>query len=405
MSCVYSQKNLISSIALTASVTDPNDVNPIGLVVNNQTLWVAQNGKSLVSQYELNGTLLAFVNSSALPSGLVFNPLSLNNLSTNFLVTSGTNTGSANLILVTQNGVIQGFNSTVDPLNFITVFTGSGKVFYGVALAQQTSATSITPTIQQLYVTNFASGFVEVYNSTWTQIAQFTDTSLTALGYGPLGIAVTCQNLVYVTYALRGSNNVPTPGIGLGFVDIFSAAGSLLTRFASAGSLNVPYGLDIHSDYVLIGNNGDGNILRYDISSCDRTGEFTNFVTTCHCGVIRNANLWSITTNVNTGSTVFFNAGINNQASGITGKLCKHHSNHRLRAEETKEPVEDQKLRRLTFQLDPILFSSAASPQQKNPSEARRKPIIRKREKKMALSRRGRTSTSSWMTKGFCSSI
>lgn len=353
MSCVFTQRNLVSSIGLTADFTDPNNINPIGQVINNCTIWVSQNGTSLVSQYELTGQLLAFINTASSPSGLTFNPLSLDNLSTNFLVTNGTVTAPANLILVTTNGVIQGINPQVNATDAITVFTGSGKVFYGVALAQQTcSSASITPTIQQLYVTNFASGFVEVYNATWSQISQFTDTTLTSLGYGPLGIAIdSCKNLVYVTFALRNTSNAPVPGIGLGFVDLFTPAGALLGRFASAGPLNIPYGLDIHSNYINVGNNGDGRILRYNINDCDRTGTFSCSFQTCQGGILENNSLWAITTNPNTGSSVFFNAGINDTTSGLTGRFNHNNNNNKKHNSSSNSHSSNhrQKSRRLQF--------------------------------------------------------
>jgi uncharacterized protein (TIGR03118 family) len=333
MSRLYQQKNLISSVALTAKNTDPNNAVPIGILINNCTIWVTQNSTSTASQYELDGSLLATVATPALPTGLVFNPLSLNGQSSGFLVSNGTLTGSANLILVTQNGVIAGFNPTVDPLNFITTFTGAGKVFKGVALATQDGCNSMAPAVQQLYVTNFASGFIEIYSSTWTFVSQFTDTNLTSIGYAPFGIAVRpCDNIIFVSFAQQNeAKTQAVPGVSLGYVDVFSVTGVLLSRFASGGPLNAPYGIVPCSDFVLIGNNGDGRILRYEFVKCDNKGNFEGPLMTCEGGVIENGGLWGLAMNPTTGSDVFFNA------LTLTGVLRR--KKHRSRRMKPFDPL------------------------------------------------------------------
>jgi uncharacterized protein (TIGR03118 family) len=56
-------------------------------------------------------------------------------------------------------------------------------------------------------------------------------------------------------------------GAGLGYVDIFDFSGNFVSRFASAGSLNAPWGIaaapagfGMFQGDVLIGNFGDGTI-------------------------------------------------------------------------------------------------------------------------------------------------
>jgi hypothetical protein len=73
---------------------------------------------------------------------------------------------------------------------------------------------------------------------------------------------------LYVTYAMQNANRIrEVTGAGLGYVNVFDLSGNLVSRFASAGALNVPWGVavapsgfgSIASD-VLIGNFGDGTI-------------------------------------------------------------------------------------------------------------------------------------------------
>ena len=57
------------------------------------------------------------------------------------------------------------------------------------------------------------------------------------------------------------------PGAGLGYVDVFDFSGNFVSRFASAGALNAPWGIAVApsgfgslAGDVLIGNFGDGKI-------------------------------------------------------------------------------------------------------------------------------------------------
>jgi uncharacterized protein (TIGR03118 family) len=72
----------------------------------------------------------------------------------------------------------------------------------------------------------------------------------------------------YVTYAMQdGAMHDEITGAGLGYVDTFDFSGNLVSRFASAGALNAPWGIalapagfgSLEGD-LLIGNFGDGTI-------------------------------------------------------------------------------------------------------------------------------------------------
>src|SRR5437870_10058720 len=87
--------------------------------------------------------------------------------------------------------------------------------------------------------------------------------------YAPHGI----QNIngtIFVTYAKQDKAKMnDAPGAGFGFVDAFDTSGNLLTRVASRGVLNAPWGLALApSDFgafsgdLLVGNFGNGMIDR-----------------------------------------------------------------------------------------------------------------------------------------------
>ena len=63
----------------------------------------------------------------------------------------------------------------------------------------------------------------------------------------------------------------PVNGAGNGVVDIFDVNGNFVKRFASAGTLNSPWGVAVapssfgqFSNAILVGNFGDGTINAFD---------------------------------------------------------------------------------------------------------------------------------------------
>jgi len=105
-----------------------------------------------------------------------------------------------------------------------------------------------TTTAPQLYVANFYSGAVEVYDGNFAPVSlganAFTDSQLPA-GFAPFNVANLAGNL-YVSYAKQDPNKVlDVPGPGNGFVDVFDMSGNLKTRLIAGGVLNSPWGMTI----------------------------------------------------------------------------------------------------------------------------------------------------------------
>src|SRR5204862_4187127 len=98
----------------------------------------------------------------------------------------------------------------------------------------------------------------------------FEDPAVPA-GFAPFGI----QNVggtIFVTYAKQDADaEDDVHGQGLGFVDEFDTAGTLLGRVATRGQLNAPWGIAMapasfgrFGGDLLVGNFGDGEITAFE---------------------------------------------------------------------------------------------------------------------------------------------
>jgi len=180
-----------------------------------------------------------------------------------------------------------------------------------------------------LYATNFRFARVDVFDKDFNQVTltgSFSDPSIPA-GFAPFGI----QNLggmLFVTYAKQDAQkHDDVSGPGNGFVDVFRTDGTLLGRFASRGSLNSPWGLalspssfgNFHDD-VLVGDFGDGRINAFSPG-----GAFRGQLKSQTSAPIQIDGLWGLRFgNGGAGGdpgTLFFAAGINDEADGLFGTL------------------------------------------------------------------------------------
>jgi uncharacterized protein (TIGR03118 family) len=253
----YVQTNLVSDIPGMAQNTDLNLVNPWGIASSaTSPFWVSDNGTGVATLYNGAGTPQALVvtipppsggTPPAAPTGVVFN--------------GGADFGGFRFIFATEDGTIAGWNggttATLQKDN-----SAAGAVYKGLAIGPS-----------NLYATNFHAGTIDVFDTNFDPVihaGSFTDPNLPA-GFAPFGI----QNLggkLYVTYALQdaaGKDDVAGPGNG--FVDVFDTNGNFLQRLVTQGALNSPWGLAMapanfgeFSNYLLVGNFGDGRINAFD---------------------------------------------------------------------------------------------------------------------------------------------
>jgi uncharacterized protein (TIGR03118 family) len=319
----YVATNLVSDIPGAARRQDGNLVNPWGIAVGSSgTIWVANNGTGTSTLYDSHGVPQSLVvnipasatnSDGANPTGTVFNDGSA------FIVSNGTASGPAVFIFVNEDGAISGWSPSVDVTNaIIAVDDGKeGAVYKGAALGDSSSGT-------RLFVTNFREGKVEIYDDTFAEVENdtaFVDPDIPNI-YSPFGIE-NINGLIYVTYAKRdadGEDDVPGPGHG--YLSLFDADGNFLARLVTRGPLNSPWGLTLApsnfgnlSGALLVGNFGDGKVHGFD----PNTGAFLGTVNKPDGTALVLQGLWSL--HALKGMSVYFTAGINDEANGLFGVI------------------------------------------------------------------------------------
>lgn len=310
----YSQINLVSDISGLANTTDPNLVDPWGVSFSAASpFWVSNQASGTATLYDGLGNKLALTVStpnlgdappgpSNGPTGQVFN---IGGAST-FLV-GGT---KANFIFANLDGSISAWNPGVGTSAQVEVST-AGASYTGLAIANVNGSTFI-------YAADQNGSGIHIFNSSWQDIGLFgADPNLPA-GFTPFNVQA-IGSAIYVTY---------TTGAGDGIVDEFDTSGNLIKRVATGGALDMPWGVTIapagfgaYSGDLLIGNNGNGEILAY------------NPITDAYLGTLDGTNglpivddnLWALETrtggnNVNP-DALYFTAGLNNGTDGLFGEI------------------------------------------------------------------------------------
>jgi uncharacterized protein (TIGR03118 family) len=262
-SAQFSETNLFSNIPGQAKATDPQLVDPWGMSFSpTSPVWVANEGTGVATLYNTTTGKQGLVvtvpgngGGQGTPTGTV------NNL--NIAAFNGDN-----FLFATRDGLIAGWRGALGTTAEILANNSSSAATYtGLAIATPSAGNTY------LYGANFQSGAIDVFkgnNLTPGLSGNFTDPNL-PVGYAPFNIQ-TLNGQLYVTYAPQDAAKFsPVAGVGHGIVDIFSTDGTLVSRLATGGSLNVPWGLAIAPNGfgsfggdLLVGNNGDGTIDIFD---------------------------------------------------------------------------------------------------------------------------------------------
>jgi len=319
---------------------DPNLVNAWGLSRGSGSpWWVSDNGMGLSTLYNVAGVPQSLVvtiptpdgSGMSAPTGTVFNA------TTTFLVDPKHPNSKAFFLFVTEDGTIAGWNPTVNP-NAVIVKNRAGKAIYkGCAIAQVNGN-------PRFYATNFQSGRVEVFDSSFTLLRHRGDDDrhgdddddafrFPGLGrdWAPFNIQNVGGDLV-VTFAHRAPGSKDEDhGAGLGFVGVFSPKGRLLLRLQHGPWFNAPWGAAAapgdfgkFTHRLLIGNFGDGRIHAFNTF----TGKHEGMMIDDSSGQpVSIDGLWAISfggtsaTNNGAVNTLYFTAGPNDEANGLFGTL------------------------------------------------------------------------------------
>jgi uncharacterized protein (TIGR03118 family) len=307
-----------------AANTDPDLVNGWGIVAPpTGPWWVADNGTDKTTLYDGHGVKQSLIVNilNGEPTGVVFNGGS------GFDVTNGSTSGPALFIFAAESGTISGWNPTVDAANTLEGVTVPGAVYKGLALASNGDQ-------PQLYATDFVGGKVDVFSSSWgtgTASGGFTDPNLPD-HYAPFGIANIGGNLVVTFAKQEPGEEDELHGPGFGVVDLFDSDGNLLSRIATHGQLNAPWGVAMAPDEgfgrfsgdLLVGNFGDGHINAFaqdGQGSWRRVGALRN----SSGDLIRVPGLWGIGFGndgpAGSSKVLYFAAGPNDENDGLFGGI------------------------------------------------------------------------------------
>jgi uncharacterized protein (TIGR03118 family) len=329
---VYTTRALVSDGSVPSVTTDRDLINPWGIAfAPGSPAWIANNATGKATLYDGAGlrdpsavTLPGGINGPADPTGVVYNGTN------DFVVSNGSSSAAASFIFDGEGGTLIAWAPSVDPTNGIIAFDdgNGGAVYKGLALASDRGANF-------LYATDFHNNKIDVFDSSFRKVviaSGFIDPALPA-GYAPFGIQavrIGGQTSLFVTYAQRapGSDD-HVNGAGLGLVNVFDTSGTLVRRFAATGrNLNAPWGIAVApanfgslSNTVLIGNFGDGLINAYDPA----TGAFVDSIRDSSGQPIATPGLWGIAfgngARNQPAATLFFAAGIANEAGGLYGRI------------------------------------------------------------------------------------
>ncbi len=314
----FVQVDIVGTTPAAGRNADANLVNGWGITFPpSGPAWVSSEGKGKSTIYNLDGvTVASAVNipyagtsTSGHPTGHVYNPTS------DFKLPDG---NPAQFIFATADGTISGWNSGNAAVKKID--RSPSASYLGIAMANVGSEFF-------LYVANFAQNRIDVYDKNWNPVVKpFADPTIPS-DYAPFNIQTVSDGKLYVTYAKKNAAGTAVAGPGNGYINVFNPEGVLLTRFASKGKLDAPWGITKAPagfwgewsqipNLILVANNGDGHINVFDES-----GNFLAPVST-KGKAIEIDGLWGITFPPITGLNryyMYFAAGPNDGSSGLVG--------------------------------------------------------------------------------------
>ncbi len=330
-----------AGVVATTTVIDANLQNPWGIAfAPGEPFWISDNNSNLTTLYDGTGAIQTGVitgsNSTgiAIPAGVqaASNPTGqVYNGTTDFAVITSSGPSPATFIFDGEGGTIAGWasgNSAVTAYDDGIVNGANHAVYKGLAMGSVAG-------VNYLYATDLHNNKVDVFDTNFSLPAvmqgKFVDPSMPA-GFVPFGIqAVTIGGTaeLVVTYAQQdGAMHDETTGAGLGYVDLFDMSGNFLSRFASQGALNAPWGVAVApagfgslAGDVLIGNFGDGHINAYTA-----TGTFVSAMAVNSGGTVAIPGLWALVfgdglTSDKPATTLFYTAGFADQTDGVLGTI------------------------------------------------------------------------------------
>ena len=342
----FKQVNLVANTAEYHPVTvDPTLINAFGLAWSpNGVAWVNSVGGHVSELYSAEGEVLRAVNIPSpadtiggLPCGIVFSGGKGFNL----------DNGPSAFLFTGFDGVLSGWNGASGN-NAKRLRASAGNSYTGLAIGANAGHNFI-------YGANFGARRIDVWDTAFHRIPMaFVDPQLPET-YSPYNIQAVGDYLfvMYAELSTFGANaGHGIAGAGKGFVSVFKTDGSFLRRFASEGTLNVPWGVTLapgnflenndmvtnpkqNSGYnestvnhdskdpvILVGNFGDGRINVFS-EDARYLGQLKS-----HNQTMVIDGLWALSFAPATATSIdqkrlYFTAGPDNESDGLFGYLIK----------------------------------------------------------------------------------
>ena len=318
-------KYLVSNMYNHAAHYDENLVNPWGIVVANNEIWVTNSSSNLMTSYDLHGNkLYAPVQvrdngqNSAFPTGLTVN------CTGGFSVSNGRISHAAFLVNTMRVGTVHVYSRKINETKSYLVINqdlgGEVVIYKGCVIAGCF-----------LYCADFYNRKIDVFDENYNlqSAFPFVDNDITdpiPLDYGPNNIAhIGCY--LYVSYA-KQVPDIPFEsmmGSGNGYISVFNLDGTFVRRFHSKGVLNDPWAMipapcecGLPKDGVIVGNHGDGTI---NIFNC--AGEFCGKMLGPAGIPICIEGLWGLATYYKCNNEIFFcsSPDFENNNEGLLGSI------------------------------------------------------------------------------------
>ena len=346
----YIEIDLVSSIpGVGTNPTIPQDtqlINAWGLARSaTSPWWVSDNGTGLSTIYDGTGTKQGLIVTIPVPPGGTppSTPTGVvaNGISDAFLLPNST---AAKFIFVTEDGTIAGWNGGSTAV-IVKDNSRDGAIYKGCTIAELNGK-------HYLYVANFHSGEIEVYDSSFqrVQLSKHVfagdddgdgddDDSDHGRGnsfnqhrhnFSPFNVQAIGAN-IYVAYAEPDADREDeVAGAGLGLVNVFDPVGRRLARLEHGPWFNAPWGIAMapgefgeFSHSLLVGMFGSGQIAAFNPVN----GDFLGLMKRPDDSILSIDGLWALgfgsgTANSGPYNTLFFTAGPNEESAGLFGTLA-----------------------------------------------------------------------------------
>lgn len=331
-------------VVATNTTIDANLSNPWGLATApGLPFWIADNNSNLVTLYsgtgqfqtnEVTGSNATGIAIPASAAGVPANPTGqVYNANGGFLISTSHGQETSLFMLVGEGGTLAAWAQDSGATAVATYDDGIDNgtdhaVYKGLALGTVNGAA-------YLYATDLHNNKVDVFDTNFekpaTMQGKFVDPTMPA-GFVPFGIAALGGQL-YVSYAMQDpAKHDEVTGAGLGYVDVYDLTGNFVSRFASADSLNAPWGIVLapagfgsFEGDLLISNFGDGTI---NIFAPNGTSLATSMgpLTDNSGKPFAIPGLWSLAFGNGDAdkpiTTLFYTAGFADQTDGVFGSIA-----------------------------------------------------------------------------------